>query len=31
VTGEPLDLTSPLPADLRAFFDRVKGGADAPA
>lgn len=30
VTGAPLELVSPLPADLRAFFDRVKGGEAAP-
>jgi len=31
VTGEALELVSPLPADLHAFFDRVKSGGAAPA
>jgi 23S rRNA pseudouridine1911/1915/1917 synthase len=30
VTRQPLELVAPLPADLRAFFDRVKSGVKAP-
>lgn len=31
VTGEPLEIVAPLPADLHAFFDRMKTGAPTPA